>query len=415
MCRAVTLSMRASRTTYVRLLSLLIAGAASPVLGAACGGQSESTPGTSGGPGSSGTSGGTSGATSGGTSGATSGGTSGTVVTTGCGSPATATSVIDATQCRPQVQSQTTCGGSVCSWTVEQPCTSDGGIDDDAGDSGDSDSGDGGVPEAGSQAACQALCNAARPAGVPLGAGGFCYMGPQDGGAIIVQCGGCGVGRPPRGFVARPAFAPNAVAERLAQMTQLEAASVDAFHALHADLLRHGAPAGLRRAVLAAADDEVRHARATRREAERFGASVPFTPSPAARPRSLEELAIENAEEGCVNETFGAALAALQAERATDLRVRRMMTVIAREELGHAALSWELAAWLAEQLDGAGRARVAEARRGAVSALFDDLAGDGPGSDVLGLPDAATSRMTLAAMAAALETGDLSLVATRAA
>jgi hypothetical protein len=60
-------------------------------------------------------------------------------------------------------------------------------------------------------------------------------MAPQDGGTkLVVQCGGCGVGRPPRGFVARSAFAPNAVAERLAQMAQLEAASVGAFHSLHA-------------------------------------------------------------------------------------------------------------------------------------------------------------------------------------
>jgi hypothetical protein len=215
------------------------------------------------------------------------------------------------------------------------------------------------------------------------------------------------VGRPPRGFVAQAADAPDADAERLAQMAQLEAASVDAFHALHADLVRLGAPSHLRRAVLAAAEDEVRHARATRREAERFGASVPAALVPAVKPRSLEELAIDNALEGCVNETFGAALAARQAERATDLQVRRMMSVIAKEELGHAALSWQLAAWLDERLDADGRERVREARRHAVSTLFEELATEGDGSVRLGLPDATTAREMLASMRVALETGDL--------
>jgi hypothetical protein len=238
----------------------------------------------------------------------------------------------------------------------------------------------------------------------------------QDGSAkVVYQCGACGVGRPPKGFVALSADAPNADAERLAQMAQLEAASVGAFHALHADLVRLGAPESLRRAVLEAADDEVRHARAVTREARRLGAIVPSALVPPARARSLEELAIENAEEGCVNETFGAALAAMQAERATDARVRTMMGVIAKEELGHAALSWQLAAWLDDQLDAGGRARVRRARRDAVGALFEELANEGAGSEALGLPDAATARATLASMRQALETGDLAGPAARAA
>ena len=156
-----------------------------------------------------------------------------------------------------------------------------------------------------------------------------------------------------------------------------------------------------------AAEDEVRHARATRRRAERFGAHVPAAFVPAVKPRSVEELAIDNALEGCVNETFGAALAAMQAERATDPQVRRMMGVIAKEELGHSALSWQLAAWLDERLDAGGRERVRAARRQAVTTLLQDLASEGPGSVRLGLPDAATAREMLASMRVALETGDL--------
>ena len=285
----------------------------------------------------------------------------------------------------------------MCNWSVEQPCVSDGGAPtDDAGDA-----------DASAEPACVAVCNAHRPAGAPAG-NNFCQMVVGDGGAkTTYSCGGCGVGRPPRGFVARAADAPDADAERLAQMAQLEAASVDAFHALHADLVRLGAPGHLRRAVLEAAEDEVRHARATRRQAERFGAHVPAAFVPAAQPRSVEELAIDNALEGCVNETFGAALAARQAELATDTHVRRMMSVIAKEELGHAALSWQLAAWLDERLDAIGRERVLEARRHAVRTLLEGLASEGSGSARLGLPDAATARAMLVSMRVALETGDL--------
>lgn len=325
------------------------------------------------------------------------------VVTTGCGSMMTTSSKVDDSVCKPQLASTTTCGGSVCTFSVELPCPVDDGgmMEDDAGD----------ADASAAEPPCVAFCNALRPAGFAQG-GTFCQAIQQDGSPkVVYQCGGCGVGRPPRGFVPRSASAPNDDAERLAQMAQLEAASVDAFHALHADLARLGAPHGLRRAVLEAADDEVRHARAVRREAERLGACVPAAHVPAPRPRSLEQLAIENAEEGCVNETFGAALAAMQAERATDPRVRRMMSVIAKEELGHAALSWQLAAWLDSRLDARGRERVAEARRGAVAALFEELANEGPGSELLGLPDAATARTTLASMRSALETGDLARAA----
>ena len=54
-------------------------------------------------------------------------------------------------------------------------------------------------------------------------------------------------------------------------------------------------------------------------------AVVPPIPS-----RSIEPLAIDNAGEGCVRETFGAALAAVQAQRATDPTVRAMMVMVAR-------------------------------------------------------------------------------------
>jgi rubrerythrin len=191
-------------------------------------------------------------------------------------------------------------------------------------------------------------------------------------------------------------------------MAQLESASVDAFRALHADLARLGAPRSLLIAIDAAASDEVRHARMVTRAAERFGARVPraSVPRPVAA-RSVEQLASENAAEGCVRETFGAAIATMQAERASDPRIRRMMRVIANDELGHAALAWRIGRWFEARLDSEASVRVANTRLGALHRLRAELSAEGPGDEVLGLPDARSLRAVLDAMGKALETGDL--------
>jgi hypothetical protein len=190
-------------------------------------------------------------------------------------------------------------------------------------------------------------------------------------------------------------------------MAQLEAASVDAFHALHADLARLGAPKRLLAAVRAAARDEVRHARMVGSIAKRFGARRVPVSVPAAGARSVEDLAIENAEEGCVREAFGAAIAALQAERADDPRVRRLMSIIARDELGHAALAWRVARWLDAGLDGPARQRVRDARVRALRALSSSICDGQSREDALGLPDGRATRTVLEAMWHALATGEL--------
>jgi hypothetical protein len=194
-------------------------------------------------------------------------------------------------------------------------------------------------------------------------------------------------------------------------MAQLEAASVDAFDALYADLARLGAPRGLLAAVRAAARDEVRHARMVGSMAERFGACPPPVSVAAAPARSAEELAIENAEEGCVKEAFGAAVAAAQAQRARDPRVRKMMRAIARDELGHAALAWRIAAWLDARLDADGRHRVREARVRALRALSAGILDEQPRQDALGLPDGRATRLMLERMEPALASGRLARVA----
>ena len=78
---------------------------------------------------------------------------------------------------------------------------------------------------------------------------------------------------------------------------------------------------------------------------------------------------MENAVEGCVRETVGAAVAAVQAARATDPRVRAVMTQIARDEARHAALSWRVHAWALGALSPSSRSRVVAA----LERAFDEL------------------------------------------
>ncbi len=183
----------------------------------------------------------------------------------------------------------------------------------------------------------------------------------------------------------------------LATMAVLEAASVVAFDRLARELEAHGAPGELVARARSAMADEIRHTRTLRRLARaRGGRAIPWRRAELpVRPRL--ELGIENATEGCVSEAFGAATALVQAERATDPEVRAAFAVIAEDELEHAALAWDVHAWLVEtatpdERDTLHRALCDATRR---------VEHTDPGRvtrEVLGLPDPATSRVLLAQM-----------------
>jgi hypothetical protein len=83
--------------------------------------------------------------------------------------------------------------------------------------------------------------------------------------------------------------------------------------------------------------------------------------------RSLYEIALENAIEGVVRETFGAAVALWRADHATDPVVRRAMRAIADDECNHAVLSWRIADWARGRLDARDQARLN-------SAVADEIA-----------------------------------------
>jgi len=183
----------------------------------------------------------------------------------------------------------------------------------------------------------------------------------------------------------------------LAHAAWLEAAAVHAFARLADELALHGAPPLLIRAAHTAALDEVRHAAIVGSLAARFGARPPIVEVDAPAPRSLEAIAIENAAEGCVRETWGAVLASWQACAARDPEVRAAFASIARDETRHAALAWAIDRWATPRLAGAERARVADARASAANELL--ASGEialAPHLALLGLPSGAHARALLA-------------------
>jgi hypothetical protein len=235
-----------------------------------------------------------------------------------------------------------------------------------------------------------------------------CGPHAADAGGLTMTCSyNCGpTGRRPSGLAPAATAGACSVGHYLAAMAHLEAASVHAFRTLARQLSRHGAPSRLIARAIAAARDEVRHTRMARALARSHGATAPpvaVTTAPAALP-SLETLALENAVEGCVRETFGALLAAWQARTAGDPEIRAAMSSISDDEAAHAELAWDLDAWLRARLDPAARARVAAARADAVAALATELSQPPPSLlvAVAGLPESAGAQSLFAATHAQL-------------
>lgn len=232
-----------------------------------------------------------------------------------------------------------------------------------------------------------------------------CTIASVAEGVVTVQCQpGCAVGRRPAGLGGPATCDTRAAGSYFAEIAHLEAASVTAFRILRDELRLHGAPKKLVRAAARAARDEIRHARATGALARRFGAQPRLPAIAAAKPRSLEAMAIENAVEGCVRETYGALLATRQAEAATDPVVRAAMMRIARDETRHASLSWQVGHWLEARLAPAAKRNVARAKRAAAAELVHALANEPEVSfaSLAGLPSPAEATRLAHEMRSAL-------------
>jgi hypothetical protein len=233
-----------------------------------------------------------------------------------------------------------------------------------------------------------------------------------DGGAqpTVVTCSIDCTGRLPESLVGEVSGLAATVGESMAHAAYLEAAAVRAFRDLATQLEALGAPARLARRARRAARDEVRHARAMGALARARGGSVR---APRAVPSEVTDpfaIALLNAREGCVRETWGAACAVVQSHKATEPELRRVMKAIARDELAHATLSRDVAVWLEPRLTQTQREAVKAQRRRAITELEAELRSDGHDdlrSDLqaaLGLPSRREARTLFAAMRAVVWT-----------
>ena len=183
--------------------------------------------------------------------------------------------------------------------------------------------------------------------------------------------------------------APNArdIGSYLSRMAFFEAASVDAFAILERDLGALGAPKRLVQGCRDAKRDEARHARMAASLATSYGGTPPESVLHAHPHRDLEQLAIENAVEGCVRETFGVLIGMWQSVAAPTADLRAFFGAITNDELRHAALSARIDAWARTALSPAAIARLDAATEDALVALETSLRISEPVAG-LGIPSA---------------------------
>jgi hypothetical protein len=225
---------------------------------------------------------------------------------------------------------------------------------------------------------CLPLCERALSSTTsPNGQIKGCSLVTVDGGLAVqvAYTPVCLGGRRPEGLApGLPCGDPSPLGAWLAATAHLEAASIDAFAILAAEIEAHGGPRPLVRAAHAASRDERRHANVIGLLAARHGVAPPAVTLTRRPIRDIESIARENAVEGCVRETFAALVACRQARAAGDPALGAAMAGIARDETRHAALAWAVDGWARGLLDPAARRRVREARRQASEALVAEQA-----------------------------------------
>jgi hypothetical protein len=230
-------------------------------------------------------------------------------------------------------------------------------------------------PDAGEVADPCAPCNFPSHSDLVCGA---CLTSTTQCGAtytcIVVDCTiQCPSGRRPEGLAPAWTAAAEDAGAWIARMAHLEAASIPAFAHLACELAAHGAPerliAGARRALV----DEQRHAHMMGDLARAAGAPVPRVEVEPVAIRSLEEIAMENAVEGCVRESFGALLAAEHARQTRDPILAGVLRSVAVDEARHGELAWAVDAWVRPRLSPAARRRVEQARWAELRAVLASI------------------------------------------
>lgn len=168
------------------------------------------------------------------------------------------------------------------------------------------------------------------------------------------------------------AGAPRPAPSTWAGVFELEAISAVAFRRLSSELERLAAPADLIEGARRASAEEVRHAELARERAP-DGATFAEPRVLDVGPRTLREIAIENAREGCVRETWGAYLGSAHADPSADPALEAFMRAVADDERGHAAWSWALDDWARTVMSAEDVAALDDAHASARDELVDAL------------------------------------------
>ena len=169
-----------------------------------------------------------------------------------------------------------------------------------------------------------------------------------------------------------------------ANCAYLEAASVDAFIELAEQLRSWGAPEDLIQRCLVAAEEEQEHTLLMDTLSKTYGGN---RPEPSADPQSnttLFEVALHNAVEGCVQEAWAACVATHQCLHA-DESLKAIFAQIAKDEIEHAQLSWDLHRWLCTQLCAEEQRQIQQAQDEAIRRLQTQASTRHPDTDFLGL------------------------------
>lgn len=189
----------------------------------------------------------------------------------------------------------------------------------------------------------------------------------------------------------------SSIASYLANMAAMETAAITAFEYLVRELTAYGAPETLIAQAQQAVDEEKRHAEMAGLLAAAHEATVPAVQIDDFMLRSMYEIALENAIEGCVNETFAAACGIWQSEYAQMPVFKKIIGYITDEEISHAALSWEIHHWLMPQLTPMQQQAISKAQIKAVDDLMTSFRqkGDPAQQSAFGLPDEASASVIL--------------------
>ena len=202
-----------------------------------------------------------------------------------------------------------------------------------------------------------------------------------------VDCAGTAIpmcmGRRPMGHIEHQTSNQD-LGNHFANCAYLEAASVDAFIELAEQLRTWGAPADLIQRCLIAAEEERNHTQLMDGLAKMYGGHRPVPSAELQSNTSLFEVALHNAVEGCIHEAWAACVAMHQAIHA-DVSIKRIYTHIAKDEIEHAQLSWDLHEWFHSQLSENERHLLRLAQLKAIEQLQSESSPQNPHATFLGL------------------------------